>query len=295
MNKILKRNEHENKKRSQFGEVWRRFRKNKAAIVGLIIFTLILLTSIFADVLMDYETTVKQQDFMNRMAPPSSEHPFGTDEFGRDILGRVVHGSRLSLSVGLGAVVISLLLGGTLGSLAGFYGGRLDDIIMRFVDILMAIPSTIMAITIMAALGASTFNLMLAIGISFIPTFARILRSSIMGLRGNEFVEAARAIGAKNYYIILSEILPNCMAPVLVQITMSFAFGVLNVSTLSFIGLGISPPTPEWGNMLSTAREYLRDAPHMCLFPGMAIVLTILSLNLLGDGLRDALDPKLKQ
>ena len=283
------------KKRSQAAEVWRRFRGNKAAILGLIIFSCILLVSIFADVLVDYETKVKEQNFMNRMAPPSWEHPFGTDEFGRDILGRVIHGSRLSLAVGLGSVVISLLIGGALGAIAGFYGGRLDNLIMRMVDIFMAIPSTIMAITIMAALGASTFNLMLAIGISFIPTYARIMRSSVIGLRNTEFVEAAKAIGAKNSTIILTEILPNCLAPILVQVTMSFAFGVLNVSTLSFIGLGISPPTPEWGNMLSTAREYLRDAPHMCFFPGMAIVLTILSLNLLGDGLRDALDPKLKQ
>lgn len=292
MTVILKKN---NKKNGQLSEVWRRFRRNKAAILGLVIFTLILLTSIFADVLIDYETGVKQQDFLNCKAPPSAEHYFGTDEFGRDVFGRVIHGSRLSLSVGLGAVIISLVLGGTLGAIAGFYGGKLDDLIMRFVDILMAIPAIIMAITIMAALGSSTFNLMLAIGISFIPTFARIMRSSVMSLRGNEFVEAARSIGAKNYFIVTSEILPNCLAPILVQITMSFAFGVLNVSTLSFIGLGIAPPTPEWGNMLSTAREYLRDAPHMCLFPGLAIVLTILSLNLLGDGLRDALDPKLKQ
>jgi len=283
------------KKHSQMKDFWRQFVKNKAAVIGLLIFTVIILASLLADVIADYDTRVIAQDFNMRMAGPSWEHPFGTDEFGRDIFARVLHGSRLSLYVGLGSVLQSLLIGGIIGAISGYYGEKLDNVLMRIVDIFMAIPPTIMAITIMAALGSSPINLMTAIGISSSPTFARLMRSSVMTVRDMEFVEASRAIGEKNRTIIIREILPNCMAPMFVQITMSFAFGILNVCLLSFIGLGISPPTPEWGGMLASARDFMREAPHMMIFPGLAIVFTILSLNLLGDGLRDALDPKLKR
>ncbi len=282
------------KKRSQLLEVWIRLRKNKAAIIGLIIMILLILVALFADVIADYETKVKKQDIVNMLEPPSREHIFGTDEFGRDIFARIIHGSRVSLRVGVISVSIALAVGGALGSIAGFYGGKVDNIIMRFMDILMAIPSLMMAITVMAALGTSIINLMISIGISFVPTYSRVVRSAVLSVKDQEFIEAARAIGAKNGTIIWSEVLPNCMAPIIVQVTLNVATAILSVSTLSFIGLGIQPPAPEWGNMLSGGRPYLRDAPHLCIFPGLAIIVTILSLNLLGDGLRDSLDPKLK-
>jgi len=283
------------KKRSELKGIWIRLKKNKAAIFGLILFTLILCTAIFADVIADYETKVKFQEPVKRLESPSAEHIFGRDEYGRDIFARIVHGSRLSLQVGVIAVGVALLIGGSLGAVAGFYGGLVDNTIMRAMDIFLAIPNIMLAITIMAALGASNFNLMLSIGLSVVPNYARIVRSAVLSVKDQEFIEAARAAGARNGTIILTEVLPNCMAPIIVQVTLNVATAILSTSTLSFIGLGIQPPAPEWGNMLAGGRPYLRDAPHLCIFPGLAIVLTILSLNLLGDGLRDALDPKLKQ
>lgn len=283
------------KKRSQFKEIWLRLRKNKAAVFGLILFILILGVTVFADVICDYEESALLQDFVHRLEPPSSEHIFGRDEYGRDIFARIIHGSRLSLQVGVIAVSVSLIIGGTLGAVAGYFGGLAENIIMRIMDILLAVPSLLLAITIMSALGNSSFNLMLAIGLSSVPTYARIVRSAVLSVKDQEFIEAARALGAKNSTIILSEVLPNCMAPIIVQVTLNVATAILSTSTLSFIGLGIEAPVPEWGNMLSGGRPFLRDAPHLCIFPGLAIVVTILSLNLFGDGLRDALDPKLKQ
>ncbi|MCL2670375.1 MAG: ABC transporter permease, partial [Syntrophaceae bacterium] len=226
---------------------------------------------------------------------PSSEHIFGTDEFGRDIFARIVHGTRLSIQVGVISVSVALLIGGSLGAVAGFYGGVTDNIIMRFMDIMLAVPQILLAITIMSVMGASSYNLMLAIGLSSVPTYSRIVRSAVLSVKDQEFIEASRALGAKNMTIILSEVLPNIMAPIIVQVTLNVATAILSTSTLSFIGLGIRPPVPEWGNMLSGGRQFLRDAPHLCIFPGLAIVITILSLNLFGDGLRDSLDPKLKQ
>lgn len=282
------------KKRSQLKEIWTRLKRSKTAVFGLILFILIVCVALFADVIVD-KTRVYELDTVNRLQPPSSEHIFGTDEYGRDIYARIIHGSRLSLQVGIIAVGFALLVGGSLGALAGYYGGLLDNIIMRTMDIFLAIPSLMMAITIMAALGANNFNLMLSIGLSIVPNYARIVRSAVLSVKDQEFIEAARAVGAKNGVIVLSEVLPNCLAPIIVQVTLNVATAILSTSTLSFIGLGIEPPTPEWGNMLSGGRPHLRAAPHLCIFPGIAIVLTILSLNLFGDGLRDALDPKLKQ
>lgn len=283
------------KKRSQIQETWRRLKKNRMAMIGLAIITIMILISIFADVLFDYNDIVIKQDTSIRLQGPSAEHWLGTDEFGRDILARLVHGSRVSLSVGVIAVSISLLLGGTLGAVAGFYGGKVDNVIMRFVDILLAVPSLLLSITIVSALGPSIFNLMLAIGISSIPSYARIVRASVLTVKDQEFVEAARCIGANNFEIITSHIIPNCMAPIIVQVSLKVASAILSTSGLSFLGLGVKAPTPEWGAMLSGGRAYLRNAAHLTIFPGIAIIITILSLNLLGDGLRDALDPKLKK
>lgn len=256
---------------------------------------MLALTAIFADVIADYDTKVIAQDIPNRLQGPSMEHWCGTDEFGRDIFARLVHGSRVSLVVGLISVSISLFIGGALGAIAGYYGGRVDNVIMRIMDIFLAVPSILLAMTIVAALGTSLVNVMLAIGVSGVPGYARIVRASVMSIKDQEFVEASRAIGAKSPTTIFREILPNCLAPIIVQATLSVAGAILSTASLSFIGLGVQPPSPEWGAMLSGGRNYLRDALHLTLFPGLAIVITILALNLLGDGLRDALDPRLKQ
>jgi peptide/nickel transport system permease protein len=226
---------------------------------------------------------------------PSREHLFGTDEFGRDILSRIIHGSRISLQVGLIAVSISVVLGGFFGAVAGFYGGRIDNLIMRGMDILLSIPSILLAIAIAASLGPGLYNMMVAVGISTTPQYARIIRGSVLSLRGQEFVEAAKAVGSSDTRIIMKHILPNCLAPIIVQSTLGVASAILTAAGLSFIGLGIQPPTPEWGAMLSGGREYIRDYAYMTIFPGLAIMITILALNFLGDGLRDVLDPKLKR
>ncbi len=283
------------KKRSQLAEVWRRLKKNRMAMMGLFIIFLLLLMVIFADVMFNYDEVVIKQNVASRMQPPSSEHWLGTDEFGRDILARIVHGSRVSLAVGVIAVAISLAIGGTLGAVAGYYGGVLDNVIMRIMDIFLAVPSLLLSMTIVAALGPSMVNLMLAISISSMPGYARIVRSSVLTVKDQEFVEAARCIGSRDWQIILFQIIPNCMAPIIVQATLKVAGAILSTSSLSFLGLGVKPPAPEWGSMLSGGRAYLRDAWYITMFPGLAIMITILALNLFGDGLRDALDPKLKQ
>ncbi|WP_432663175.1 ABC transporter permease [Wukongibacter baidiensis] len=284
-----------NKKRSQWAEVWRRLKKNKMAMVGLGILTILILAALFAPFIADYDEVVIKQDLVNKLQGPSAEHILGTDEFGRDIFARMVWGARVSLRVGILAVGISIMIGGTLGAIAGYYGGKLDTVIMRIMDIFLAIPSILLAIAIVSALGPSLTNLMIAIGISSVPTYARIVRASVLSIRDQEFIEAAKAIGANDFRIISKHIIPNALAPVIVQGTLGVAGAILSTAGLSFIGLGIQPPAPEWGAMLATGRAYLRYAWHVTTFPGIAIMITILALNLVGDGLRDALDPRLKQ
>lgn len=283
------------KKRSQLLEIWQRLKRNKMAMLGLAIIVALAICAIFADVLFDYDTIVIKQNIGERLQGPSSAHWFGTDEFGRDILARLIHGSRVSLVVGIVSVSIALLIGGTLGAVAGFYGGKIDMIIMRVMDVFLAVPSILLSMTIVAALGTNLFYVMLAIGISSVPNYARIVRAAVMSVKDQEFVEASRAMGASNATIIFKEVIPNCLAPIIVQVTLSVASAILSTASLSFIGLGVQPPSPEWGAMLSSGRQYMRDALHLTLFPGLAIIITILALNLLGDGLRDALDPRLKQ
>lgn len=284
-----------NKKRSQWIEVWRRLKKNKMAVLGLVILVILILAAIFADQIANYDTVVIKQNLADRLQPPSAKHWLGTDEFGRDIFARIVHGARVSLIVGIVAVSISIIGGGILGAIAGFYGGKLDNVIMRLMDIFLAVPSILLAIAIVSALGPSLLNLMIAVSISSIPRYARIVRASVLSIRDQEFIEAAKAIGASNTRIIFRHIIPNSLAPVIVQGTLGVAGAILSTAGLSFIGLGIQPPAPEWGSMLSGGRQYLRYAWWVTTFPGVAIMITILSLNLLGDGLRDALDPRLKQ
>ena len=284
-----------NKKRSQWVDVWRRLKRNKMAVLGLIILIILVLLAVFADVIANYDNVVIKQNLAHRLQGPSAAHWLGTDEFGRDIFARLVHGTRVSLQVGIVAVGISIVIGGILGAVAGYYGGKLDNTIMRIMDIFLAVPSILLAIAIVSALGPSIINLMLAISISSVPSYARIVRASVLSIRDQEFIEAAKAIGASNTRIIFRHIIPNSLAPVIVQATLGVASAILSTAGLSFIGLGIQPPAPEWGSMLSGGRQYLRYAWWVTTFPGVAIMITILSLNLLGDGLRDALDPRLKQ
>ena len=280
------------KKRRQLPEVWRRFKKNKRAVVGGILVIIILLAGIFAPVLTPYEPNT--QDLMNMNQGPSWQHLCGTDNYGRDIFTRILYGARISMIVGWIAVLTSCLLGGTLGAIAGFYGGKVDNVIMRFMDIFLAIPNILLNISITAALGGGLVNMLIAMGVSSTPTYCRTLRAEILKVRNQEFVKAARAAGAADMLIIVKHIVPNCLAPMIVRITMSIGSAILSCASLSFIGLGISPPTAEWGSMLASGREFIRTAPHICTFPGLAIMLTVLALNLMGDGIRDAFDPKMK-
>ncbi|MBE5057190.1 ABC transporter permease [Pseudoflavonifractor sp. DSM 107456] len=283
------------KKRSMAAEVWMRLCRNKMAMIGLAILLVLVFCAIFANQLADYETLVIKQDMSIRLQGPSAEHWLGTDEYGRDILARLIHGSRISLVVGLVSVSISLVVGGLCGALAGYYGGIIDNVIMRVMDVLLAVPSILLSITIVAAFGTNLFNVMVAIGMSSVPGYARIVRAAVLSIKDQEFVESSRSIGTGTLRIILQEIIPNCLAPIIVQATLGVASAILSTASLSFIGLGVQQPVPEWGAMLSGGRTFMRDAIHLTVFPGLAIVITVLALNLLGDGLRDALDPRLKQ
>lgn len=270
-------------------------RKNKGAMIGLFIIVLLTLVAIFADVLFDYEKDVVQVMVSRKLIKPCAEHPFGTDDLGRDILSRVLYGTRYSLSVGLVSTIIGLIIGVFFGALAGYYGGIAEDIIMRANDIISAVPSILMGIVIVSALGASTLNLMIAIGITSVPQFVRITRASVLTVRNQEYIEALRATGVSEARIITFHILPNCMSPIIVQTTLRIASAVIAASSLSFLGLGVPAPAPEWGSMLSMGRQYVRTASYLTIFPGLAILITVLAFNLLGDGLRDAMDPKLRK
>jgi peptide/nickel transport system permease protein len=282
------------KKSSPGREAWKRLRRNKLAIAGMIILIILILTAIFADVIAPYG--IDQQMLRNRLQKPSftSGHLMGTDDFGRDVFSRVVYGARISLPIGLICVFLAFALGGTLGAIAAFYGGRIDNVIMRFMDIFQSIPPMLMAIAIAASLGNGVLNLVLAISISTMPARSRIVRASILTVKRNDYIESARAIGASSRRQLLKYMLPNAIGPILTSFTFSVATAILTVSSLSYIGLGISPPTPEWGCMLSASKELIRTAPYTLLFPGLMIMITVLALNLFGDGLRDALDPRLK-
>ncbi|BCS98048.1 peptide ABC transporter permease [Desulfoluna limicola] len=280
------------KKNSLWGQVFARLKKNRMAMMGLCILLGLLLTALLADVIAPFP--FDEQDLFATLEGPSKTHWFGTDEFGRDILSRIIHGSRISLQVGFVAVGFSVVAGGFIGAVAGYYGGRTDNILMRLMDILLSIPQLLLAISVAASLGPGLLNLMLAVGIAAIPQYARLVRASVLSIRDQEYVEAAVSVGSSDLRIIFRHILPNCMAPIIVQATLGVAFAILIAAGLSFIGLGLEPPTPEWGAMLSGGREFIRDYPYMTIFPGLAIMITILGLNFLGDGLRDALDPKLR-
>jgi len=283
------------KKRSQAAEIWHNFKKNKGALVGIAVLLLIIIATIIVGFTVDYDKQIVKQIVKERLQTPSFKHPFGTDQYGRDIWLRVLYGARYSLSVGIVAVAVSMAIGGVLGIIAGYFGGWVEGIIMRCCDIFSSIPSMLLAICISTAFGANMFILMISVGVVSVPAFARVARASVMTVRDQEFIEAARAIGASKINIMFRHILPNSLAPIIVQVTMRVGSAIITAASLSFLGLGVPAPAPEWGAMLSEGRSFIRDYSHMTLFPGLAIVLTVLSINLIGDGLRDAMDPKLKR
>ncbi len=282
------------RKKGEFSQAVKRLSKRKSAIIGFVIIILLILLAIFADVIYDYEEDIIKQNISERLISPCAEHPFGTDELGRDILARIIYGTRISLFIGITANLISMVIGSIFGIIAGYWGKKSDMIVMRLMDVFLAIPGLLLAIAIVAALGTSTRNLIIALSISGIPPYARVMRGAILTVRDVEYIEAARAIGARHSTIILGHILPNCMAPVIVNATLYIAAVIAATAGLSFLGLGIQAPMPEWGAMLSTGRTYIRQYSYMTLFPGVAIMITILAFNLLGDGLRDAFDPRQK-
>lgn len=270
-----------------------RLRRNKLAVLGLIIMLLLVLVAIFAPVIAPYHYA--EQRLESSFEPPCKEFPLGTDEFGRDILSRIIYGAQISLQVGILAVFLGLIVGGLLGAVAGYYGGKLDETIMRVMDVFLSIPQIILAIAIAAALGPGLLNLTVAVGVSAIPMFARVVRGAVLSVVGQEYIEAAQCMGASDAWIIFRHVLPNCSAPIIVQGTLKVAQAILSAASLSFLGLGIQPPFPEWGGMLASARMYIRDYAYMMVFPGLAIMITIMALNFMGDGLRDAMDPKQKR
>lgn len=274
-------------------EAWYRFHHNKAAMVGLILLAILIVMSIFPEQLAPYGED--EQNYSVALMFPCKEFPLGTDNFGRCIMSRIIYGAGISLRIGLASVAVSLAIGGLLGLCAAYFGGKVDDIIMRIMDIFYSMPSFLMAIAIAAALGSGEFNLILAISISQVPAYSRIVRAAALTVKGQEFIEAAHAIGGSSSRIIFKHILPNALAPIIVKATLGVASSILSAAALSFIGIGIQPPTAEWGAMLNAGRSYIRTHWYIITFPGVMIMLAVYALNLVGDGLRDAMDPKLKK
>lgn len=281
------------KKKSFWGSVWKRYKKSKLAMLGLFMLIIIIVMALTANLWLDYEGQAITHNLSQRLQGPCREHIFGTDEYGRDEFARIIFGARISLLVGLLITVCSLLIGIVFGATAGFFGGKVDNIIMRFMDILLSIPQMLMAISIMAALGNSVINLVIALTIASVPRFAYVVRSSVLGMNKSEYVEAAHSYGSSNARIIAKHIIPNIIGPIIIQATTSLARSILLISSLSFIGLGLPSEIPEWGAMISAAKVNMRHYPYLIYFPGLAILVSVLSMNLIGDGLRDALDPKL--
>jgi len=280
------------KAQSRFQRITKQLLRNRRAVVGGIILLVIITMAIFAPYVATHDPA--KQNIRNQLKPPSREHIFGTDQFGRDIFSRVVYGARLSLRVGFLSISFALVVGGLLGLVSGYFGGWMDMIIMRLIDILLALPGFLLALAIVAALGPGLENVVMAIGVSYVPSFARMMRSSVLATRELDYVGAAQALGASDSRIIFLHILPNSISPIIVLTTLSMAGAILSAAGLSFLGLGAQPPTPEWGSMIATARPFIRVSHWSVTIPGLAIFITVMCLNLVGDGLRDALDPRLK-
>lgn len=295
MSSVTKKEISFDKKRSIWGEAWKRMKRNRTSIAGMVILALIALIAITAPFFIDYEEDVIKTDLANRLQPPSREFPLGTDELGRNVLFRILYGARISLGVGVASVLCSYIIGCAIGAFSGYYGGKIDEIIMRIMDMFMAIPAMLLMIAMVTALEPSIKNLVIAVSISSIPGITRMMRVQVLNVKNNEYVEAVKVLGASDLRIIFVHIIPNTLSPIIVQMAMGVAGTIMAISGLSFLGLGVQPPNPEWGAMLSSGRQYIRDVWHITLFPGLAILITVTSLTLAGDGLRDALDPKMKR
>jgi len=281
------------KKNSQLKEIWRRYRKSKTAMLGLVLLGFILCIAIFADLIVPYDMATAQEP-INRLQGFSAEHWFGTDELGRDLFARVIHGSRYSLLIGISTSVFSLIIGGLLGAVAAYYGGWIDNLIMRLTDVVMTVPPVLLSLAVVASLGANLTNLLIALTVSCVPGTIRLVRSVVLTVADQDYIEAAKSYGGSDMRVILKYVIPNALGPIIVNTTMQVSSMILSASGLSFLGMGVQPPSPEWGALLSDARQYMFIAPHLLYVPGIFIILAALSFNLAGDGLRDALDPKLK-
>lgn len=281
------------KRNSQFREVARRFFKSKLATLGFVLFMIVLFFAIFANVFGSYEEAITQ-DIMNKNQTPSAEHWFGTDNYGRDLFLRCIHGARISLLISFAASILSAILGCITGMTAAYYGGKYEDIMMRLMDVFSAVPTILLAICVVAALGTSSVNLIIAMALARTPSFTRIARGAALTVAGQEYIEAARCGGTSDWRIIMRHIFPNAMAPVIITFTGNISAMILQNASLSFLGLGVPAPAPEWGAIISGAKGFMRNFPHMIWFPGLCIIVAALSISLIGDGLRDALDPRLK-
>lgn len=269
------------------------FIENRLALAGIILVALVVIFAVLAPAIERYDPL--QQSIANRLDRPGLDHFFGTDHLGRDVWARIVRGARVSLLVGFIAVGIGIGLGTPIGAISGYYRGKVDEVIMRIMDSLLAFPPILMALVVITILGPSLFNTMIAIGVVYIPRFARVIRGSVLSERQKEYVEAAKMVGESNLSILFRQILPNCLSPLIVQATVFIAYAILTEAALSFLGLGIQPPNPSWGSMLNEAKVFIESDPHLAIFPGLAISITVLGFNLFGDGLRDILDPRLSK
>lgn len=287
---VLERN---NAARGLWSDAWKRLRRNWFAMGGLVLLLLIILSAVLAPWIAPADPDF--QDYMHMMEGPSRAHPMGTDNFGRDIFSRIIYGGQISLRLGLLGTLVGATIGSLIGAVSGFYGGFIDTILMRLLDIQLAFPGLLLAIVIITVLGVGEINVIIAIGVFSIPTFARVVRGSMLSLREQDFVLAARSVGAADHRLMFVHLLPNALAPILVLSTIRLGTAILTAASLGFLGLGVRPPASEWGTMLSEGRTYMQLAPHIAIFPGLAILVTVVALNLLGDGLRDALDPKTKR
>ena len=290
---MLKKNTQ--KKRSLWADVWKRLRKNKTAVVGMALFLLILLTCLLSPFFYSYKEDIVAVDVKVQLQGPSREHPLGVDELGRDILGRILWGGRTTLLVSFCSLGVAFILGTIIGTAAAYYGRFSDTLIMRFIDIIMSIPPILLMITLATIMNPTTLSLIFVVGIGLIPNMSRIIRGQVLQVVDNEYIEAVRVQGASDLKIVLVHILPNAISPIITTIILDIAHAVTVISTLSFLGLGVQPPRPEWGSMLAGGRQYLRYAWHITTFPGIALMITLMSLTLVGDGMRDALDPKMKR
>jgi len=283
------------KKRSLWGDVWKRLRKNKTAVIGMFVFLCILIICLLSPVFYSYENNIIATDITKQLQGPQPGHILGVDELGRDILARILWGGRTTLMLSFGALAIAILFGTIVGTAAAYYGSLSDMLIMRVIDVIMAIPPILLMITLATIITPSTVSLIFVVGLGLIPTEARMVRGQVLQFVGKEFIEAVKMQGASDFKIIVKHILPNALSPIITTVILDIAYAVMTISTLSFLGLGVQAPDPEWGGMLAGGRQYIRYAWHITTFPGIALVITLMSLTLLGDGMRDALDPRMKR